>query len=130
MSSSKQVIRTEDAPAPFQGAPYNQAVASGGFVFVSGQLGLQPGETALPEGIEAQTRQVLANLTTILKAAGSGPEHVVKTTVFLKDLGDFAAMNELYKGFAGSEAPARSTIQVAKLPSDALIEIEAIARIP
>lgn len=128
--SDRTVIRTEAAPAPFQGAPYNQAIASGGFVFVSGQIGLAPGGSALPDGIVAQTKQVLANVTAILAAAGSGPEHIVKTTVFLKDLGDFAQMNELYRAFAGDAPPARSTIQVAKLPSDALIEIEAIARIP
>lgn len=127
--SDKTVIRTEAAPAPFQGAPYNQAIVSGGFVFVSGQLGLKPGESALPEGIVAQTTQVLANLTAILAAAGTSPANIVKTTVFLKDLDHFAQMNELYKGFAGDQPPARSTIQVAKLPSDALIEIEAIARI-
>lgn len=126
---SKTVIRTEAAPAPFQGAPYSQAIRSGDFVFVSGQLGLKPGETQLPEGIVAQTTQVLANLTAILEAAGSSPAHIVKTTVFLADLGDFAAMNELYAGFAGDQPPARSTIQVAKLPSAALIEIEAIARV-
>lgn len=127
--SDKTVIRTEAAPAPFQGAPYNQAIVSGGFVFVSGQLGQKPGESALPEGIVAQTTQVLANLTAILAAAGTSPANIVKTTVFLKDLDHFAQMNELYKGFAGDQPPARSTIQVAKLPSDALIEIEAIARI-
>ena len=126
---SKTVIRTEAAPAPFQGAPYSQAIRSGDFVFVSGQLGLKPGETQLPEGIVAQTTQVLANLTAILAAAGSSPAHIVKTTVFLADLGDFAAMNELYAGFVGDEPPARSTFQVAKLPSAALIEIEAIARV-
>ena len=128
--SDKKVIRTEAAPAPFQGAPYNQAIASGGFVFISGQLGMTPDAPTLPEGIVAQTTNVLANLRAILAEAGSGPEHLVKTTVFLKDLGDFAQMNELYKAFAGDTPPARSTIQVAKLPSDALIEIEAIARIP
>ena len=127
---SKTVIRTEAAPAPFQGAPYSQAIRSGDLVFVSGQLGLKPGETHLPEGIVAQTTQVLANLTAILTAAGTSPAHIVKTTVFLADLDDFAAMNELYADFAGDQPPARSTVQVAKLPSDALIEIEAIARIP
>ena len=126
---SKTVIRTEAAPAPFQGAPYSQAIRSGDLVFVSGQLGLKPGETQLPEGIVAQTTQVLANLTAILAAAGSSPAHIVKTTVFLASLDDFAAMNELYAGFAGDQPPARSTIQVAKLPSAALIEIEAIARV-
>jgi len=99
-------------------------------VFISGQLGMTPDSPTLPEGIVAQTTNVLANLRAILAEAGSGPEHLVKTTVFLKDLGDFAQMNELYKAFAGETPPARSTIQVAKLPSDALIEIEAIARIP
>ena len=126
---SKTVIRTDAAPAPFQGAPYSQAIRSGDFVFVSGQLGLKPGQTALPEGIVAQTTQVLANLAAILEAAGSSPAHIVKTTVFLADLGDFAAMNELYAGFVGDQPPARSTFQVAKLPSAALIEIEAIARV-
>ena len=125
----KTVIRTDAAPAPFQGAPYSQAIRSGDFVFVSGQLGLKPGQTALPEGIGAQTAQVLANLAAILEAAGSSPAHIVKTTVFLADLGDFAAMNELYAGFVGGQPPARSTFQVAKLPSGALIEIEAIARV-
>jgi 2-iminobutanoate/2-iminopropanoate deaminase len=127
---SKQVIRTDAAPAPFQGAPYNQAIVANGFAFVSGQLGLKPGDTTLPDGIVAQTTNVLANLRAILAAAGTGPENVVKTTVFLADFGDFAQMNELYKEFAGSEAPARSTVQVAKLPSDALIEIEVIALVP
>ncbi len=126
---SKTVIRTEAAPAPFQGAPYSQAIRSGDFVFVSGQLGLKPGEATLPEGITAQTKQVLANLAAILEAAGSSPAHIVKTTVFLADLGDFAAMNELYAPFVGDQPPARSTFQVAKLPSAALIEIEAIARV-
>lgn len=128
MSSKKQVVRTEAAPAPFQGAPYNQAIVSQGFVFVSGQLGMPPGGS-LAEGIEAQTRQVLANLTAILEAAGSSPALIVKTSVFLKDFADFPVMNEIYKEFAGAEAPARSTFQVAKLPSDALIEIEAIAAV-
>lgn len=126
---SKTVIRTEAAPAPFQGAPYSQAIRSGDLVFVSGQLGLKPGETQLPEGIVAQTTQVLANLTAILEAAGSSPAQIVKTTVFLANLDDFGRMNELYAGFAGDQPPARSTVQVAKLPSAALIEIEAVARI-
>lgn len=126
---SKTVIRTEAAPAPFQGAPYSQAIRSGDFVFVSGQLGMKPGETGLPDGIVAQTTQVLANLAAILAEAGSSPAQIVKTTVFLTDFDDFAQMNELYKGFAGDEPPARSTVQVSKLPSGALIEIEAIARV-
>jgi 2-iminobutanoate/2-iminopropanoate deaminase len=126
---AKTVIRTEAAPAPFQGAPYSQAIRSGDLVFVSGQLGLKPGETQLPEGIAAQTAQALANLAAILVAAGSSPAHIVKTTVFLVDLNDFAGMNEVYAGFAGDLPPARSTVQVAKLPSAALVEIEAIAAV-
>jgi 2-iminobutanoate/2-iminopropanoate deaminase len=125
---SKQVVRTEAAPAPFEGAPYSQAVVANGFVFVSGQLGLRPGEKELVSGgIAEQTEQVLANLSAVLEAAGSGLDRVVKTTVFLQDLGDFAAMNEVYARHAGSAPPARSTVEVAKLPSGALVEIEAIA---
>ena len=125
---SKDVIRTESAPAPFGGAPYSQAVAANGFVFVSGQLALRPGEGALVEGgISAQTEQVFANLRAILEAAGSSLESLVKTTVFLQSLDDFAAMNEVYARHVGDRPPARSTFEVAKLPSGALIEVEAVA---
>ena len=125
---SREVVRTEGAPAPFQGAPYSQAVKAGGFVFVSGQLGLRPGETELVDGgIAAQTEQVFANLRAILEASGSGLDHLVKTTVFLQDMGDFAAMNEVYARHVGDAPPARSTYQVARLPSNALVEVEAIA---
>jgi 2-iminobutanoate/2-iminopropanoate deaminase len=124
----KRVVRTELAPAPFQGAPYSQAISAGGLVFVSGQLGLGPGETALErKGIEEQTRQALENLKAILEAAGSGLEHLLKTTVFLSDLADFAAMNAVYSEFVGELPPARATVQVAALPSGALIEIDAVA---
>ena len=124
----REIIRTEAAPAPFQGAPYSQAVKANGFVFVSGQLALLPGHTELvPGGISEQTEQVLANLKAILEAAGSGLDRIVKTTVFLQRLDDFAAMNEVYKRHIGSEPPARSTVEVAKLPSGALVEIEAVA---
>jgi 2-iminobutanoate/2-iminopropanoate deaminase len=125
---TKDVVRTEAAPAPFQGAPYSQAIAAGGFVFVSGQLGLRPGEPELvPGGIAAQTEQVFANLRAILEAAGSSLERLVKTTVFLQSLDDFAAMNEVYAKHVGDRPPARSTVEVAKLPSGALVEIEAVA---
>ena len=125
---SKQVIRTENAPAPFQGAPYSQAIKANGFLFVSGQLALVPGEKELvPGGIAAQTEQVLANLGAILEASGSSFDRLVKTTVFLQDLGDFAAMNEIYATRVGDTPPARSTVEIAKLPAGALVEIEAIA---
>ena len=126
--AEKDIVRTEQAPAPFQGAPYNQAVKTGGLVFVAGQLGLKPGEKEMVgPGIEEQTEQVLQNLRAILEEAGSGLEQLVKTTVFLQDLGDFAAMNEVYARHVGDRPPARSTVEVAALPSGALVEIEAIA---
>ena len=125
---SKDVVRTEAAPAPFQGAPYSQAIKAGGFVFVSGQLALQPGEKELMGGeIGAQTEQVFANLRAILEEAGSSLDQLVKTTVFLQNLDDFAGMNEVYSKHVGSTPPARSTVEVAKLPAGALVEIEAIA---
>ena len=123
----KHVVRTESAPAPFQGAPYSQAIAAGGFVFVSGQLGLKPGDTAISGGIEEQTERIFANLAEILEAAGTGLDRLVKTTVFLQNLDDFQAMNGVYSQHVGDRPPARSTVEVAKLPSGALVEIEAIA---
>ena len=126
----KSVVRTETAPAPFQGAPYSQAIKAAGLVFVSGQLGLRPGESEMVgEGIQEQTEQVFANLRAILEGAGSGLERLVKTTVYLADLGDFAAMNEVYARHVGAEPPARATVEVAALPSGAKVEIEAIATI-
>jgi len=126
--SDKTVVRTEAAPAPFQGAPYSQAIRSGGFVFVSGQLELKPGAKELTGGsIEEQTEQVLANLGAILEEAGSGLDKLVKTTVFLQNLDDFQGMNSVYAKHVGDAPPARSTVEVAKLPSGALVEIEAIA---
>ena len=124
----KTVVRTEAAPAPFQGAPYSQAVAANGFVFVSGQLALKPGDKELSGGsIEEQTEQLFANLRAILEAAGSGLDRLVKTTVFLQNLDDFQGMNSVYATHVGDTPPARSTVEVAKLPSGALVEIEAIA---
>ncbi len=125
---TKEFVRTEAAPAPFQGAPYSQAIKANGFVFVSGQLALRPGEKDLLAGdIKTQTQQVLANLRAILEEAGSSLDQLVKTTVFLQNLDDFAGMNEVYATHVGSVPPARSTVEVAKLPSGALVEIEAIA---
>ena len=125
---SKRVVRTENAPAPFQGAPYSQAVVHGDLVFVAGQIGVDPETNQVVEGgIEAQTEQVMKNLEAILEAAGSSLANVVKATIFLADLGDFKAMNEVYGSHMGSEPPARATFQVAALPSDVLVEIEVIA---
>jgi 2-iminobutanoate/2-iminopropanoate deaminase len=125
---TKESVRTEAAPAPFQGAPYSQAIKANGFVFVSGQLSLRPGEKDLLAGdIKAQTEQVFKNLGALLEQAGSSLDALVKTTVFLQNLDDFAGMNEVYAAKVGSTPPARSTVEVAKLPSGALVEIEAIA---
>jgi 2-iminobutanoate/2-iminopropanoate deaminase len=125
---SKDVVRTESAPAPFQGAPYSQAIKANGFVFVSGQLSLRPGDKELTAGeIGPQTEQVFANLRAILEAAGTSLDNLVKTTVFLQNLDDFAGMNEVYSKHVGDRPPARSTFEAAKLPSGALVEIEAIA---
>jgi 2-iminobutanoate/2-iminopropanoate deaminase len=121
------VVRTEAAPAPFQGAPYSQAIKSGDLVFVSGQLGLKPGDTQITGTIQEQTEQIFRNLQAILEAAGSTLDRIVKTTVFLRDLGDFPGLNEIYAQHVGEERPARSTVEVAALPSGALVEIEAIA---
>jgi 2-iminobutanoate/2-iminopropanoate deaminase len=124
----KEVVRTEAAPAPFQGAPYSQAIKANGLVFVAGQVSLRPGESEISgDTIQEQTEQTLANLRAILEAAGSGLDRLVKTTVFLQSLDDFAGMNEVYKQHVGDQPPARSTVEVAKLPSGALVEIEAVA---
>jgi 2-iminobutanoate/2-iminopropanoate deaminase len=126
-TQEKAVVRTEAAPAPFQGAPYSQAITGNGYVFVSGQLGLKPGHGEVEGGITEQTEQIFENLRAILEAAGTSLDRLVKTTVFLSDLGDFGAMNEVYAGHVGASPPARSTVEVAALPSGALVEIEAIA---
>ncbi|HZP73463.1 MAG TPA: Rid family detoxifying hydrolase [Gaiellaceae bacterium] len=125
---NKEAVRTETAPAPFQGAPYSQAIKANGLVFVSGQLSLKPGEKDLTSGeIGPQTEQVIANLRAILEAAGSSLDKLVKTTVFLQNLSDFAGMNEVYARHVGDTPPARSTVEVGALPSGALVEIEAVA---
>jgi 2-iminobutanoate/2-iminopropanoate deaminase len=126
--ADKQAVRTEEAPAPFQGAPYSQAIRAGGLVFVSGQLALSPGgHEIVGEEIAEQTEQVFANLRAILEAAGSGLERIVKTTVYLRNLDDFQGMNEVYRTHVGDVPPARATLEVSALPSGALVEIDAIA---
>ena len=123
----KNIVSTKNAPSAI--GPYSQGISAGGMVFTSGQLGLDPatGDFA-PGGIEAQTRQSLANVKAVLEAAGAGLDKVVKTTVFLKDMNDFAAMNRVYAEFFGEGGcPARSAVEVARLPKDGLVEIEAIA---
>ena len=125
---AKTVVRTEEAPAPFQGAPYSQAIRSRGLVFVSGQLALRPGaHEIVGETIEEQTEQVFSNLRAILEEAGSGLDRLVKTTVYLADLDDFAGMNEVYARHVGEQPPARATMEVSRFPSGALLEIEAVA---
>ena len=114
--AEKDVIRTDRAPGPFQGAPYNQAIRVGDLVFVAGQLGISLETGALAgAGVAEQTEQIMANLGAILEAAGSGLDRLVKTTVFLMDLGDFAAMNDVYAKHVGDRPPARSTVQISGL---------------
>ena len=128
--AGREVIRTDRAPAPFQGAPYSQAIRFGELVFVSGQLAIDPESGNMVEGgIQAQTTQVMQNLQAILEEAGSSLKQLLKTTIFLADLGDFTAMNEVYGDRLGNQPPARATVQVAALPSGALVEIDAIAHI-
>jgi 2-iminobutanoate/2-iminopropanoate deaminase len=126
--NEKTAVRTEEAPAPFQGAPYSQAIKTGGLVFVSGQISLRPdhGEV-VGSTIQEQTEQIMNNLGAILAAAGSGLDRLVKTTVFLMNLDDFQGMNEIYARHVGETPPARATIEVSGLPSGALVEIEAVA---
>ncbi|HEY0079405.1 MAG TPA: RidA family protein [Pyrinomonadaceae bacterium] len=122
----KQIISTKDAPQAI--GPYSQAVVAGSLVFASGQIPLDPQTGEFVEGgIREQTEQVLRNLSAVLKAAGTSLEQVVKTTVFLADMSDFAAMNEVYARYFEFESPARSTVQAARLPRDARVEIDAIA---
>ena len=132
MSSGKVKISTADAPAAI--GPYSQAVRIGSTVYTSGQVALDPASgTLISGGIGEQTERALENLNAVLSAAGCGLADVVKSIVFLKDMNDFAAMNEVYARYLAPEgqvAPARSTVQVARLPKDALVEIELIAKAP
>jgi 2-iminobutanoate/2-iminopropanoate deaminase len=123
--TKRTVIHTPNAPAAI--GPYSQAIRAGKFLFASGQLGLDPASGNLAEGIEAQTRQALANLQAVLAEAGGSVEDVVKTTIFLADLGHFATVNALYGEVFKHEPPARSTVQVAALPKGGLVEIEIVA---
>ena len=119
-------VTSADAPRAI--GPYSQGVLAGGFMFLSGQIPMDPKTNELVEGgIEAQTEQVLKNLMAVLKEAKMGPENVVKTTVFLSDLADFAKMNEVYARYLGKEPPARSTVQAAGLPKKVQVEIDVIA---
>ena len=125
-SEGKKIVSTEKAPKAI--GPYSQAICIEGLVFTAGQVGLDPATMELVEGgIETQTRQVLTNLSHVLDAADSGLNFVIKTTVFLKDMADFSAMNAIYAEFFPGKPPARSTVQVAGLPKGALVEIECVA---
>jgi 2-iminobutanoate/2-iminopropanoate deaminase len=132
MASTKSKVSTNDAPAAI--GPYSQAIRVGGMVYASGQIALDPTSGDLVEGgIQEQTDRALKNLSAVLEAAGCSLSTVVKTTVFLKDMNDFSAMNEIYGRYLapeGAVAPARSTVQVARLPKDSLVEIEVIAALP
>jgi len=123
---TRQAISTGGAPGAI--GPYSQAIRSGDMVFCSGQLGIEPVSGELVEGVEAQAERALRNLQSVLDAAGLGFDDVVKTTIFLADIGDFAAVNAVYARFMPDPPPARSTVQVAALPKGGLVEIEAIAR--
>jgi len=127
--AAKSAVRTDKAPAPFQGAPYSQAIRCGDFVFVSGQLPLSPAGEVVGTTIAEQTEQVFKNLKAILEAAGSGLDKIVKTTVFLIDFADFGAMNDVYRAYVGETPPARSTVSVKEFPRGARIEVEAIASV-
>lgn len=121
----KNVISTTNAPAAI--GPYSQGIQAGNLIITSGQLPIDPATGAFPEGIEAQTRQSLENCKAVLSAAGAGMPNVIKTTVFLSDMNNFAAMNGVYATFFEGACPARSAVEVARLPKDALVEIECIA---
>ena len=125
-TAAATAVRTH---APAAVGPYSQAIKTEQFVFASGQLGLIPATGKLPQGIEAQTRQVLANLTAVLAEAGTSMDAVVKTTIFLVDMADFATVNGIYAEAFSDVPPARSTVQVAALPLGGLVEIEAIAQV-
>lgn len=121
----KQVVSTSTAPAAI--GPYSQAVIANGFLFLSGQIPISPETGNVPDGIEAQTQQVLKNMSAILASVNLSTENVVKTTIFLKNMDDFATVNSIYASYFPANPPARSTVQIARLPKDVLIEIEAIA---
>ena len=121
----KQVVSTNTAPAAI--GPYSQAIIANGLLFLSGQIPIEPETGNVPDGIEAQTQQVLKNMSAILTSVNLSTENVVKTTIFLKNMDDFATVNAIYATYFPANPPARSTVQIARLPKDVLIEIEAIA---
>jgi 2-iminobutanoate/2-iminopropanoate deaminase len=126
----KRLVRTERAPAPFQGAPYSQGVVHGDLVFVSGQLGVDPESGEVVEGgIGPQTERVMRNLSAVLGAAGSSLANALSVSIFIVDLGDFAALNEVYAKHVGPDFPARATVQIGALPSGALVEIALVAHL-
>jgi 2-iminobutanoate/2-iminopropanoate deaminase len=127
---TKRIVHTDQAPAPFQGAPYSQGIVHGDLAFVSGQLGVDPASGEMVEGgIEPQTERVLQNVSAVLEAAGSSLANVLNVSIFLVDLGDFAAMNEVYAKHVGPDFPARATVQIGALPSGALVEIAVVAHL-
>lgn len=121
----KKIISTENAPAAI--GPYSQAVEWGGMIFTSGMIPVNPKTGEIPEAVTDQARQVLVNLTNLLEAAGTTMDKVIKTTVFIQDMNDFAAINEVYKEFFSENFPSRSCVEVARLPKDVKIEVELIA---
>lgn len=123
----KEAIQTNDAPKPV--GPYCQAVKVGNMIFTSGQIGIDPKTDKLLEGLEAQTKQTFMNLSAVLTAAGSGLERVVKTTIFITDIANFSLVNSIYAQFFREPFPARSTVEVSRLPKGALVEVDAIAEI-
>ena len=126
--ASMETVATSSAPAAI--GPYSQAVQAHGFLFTSGQIALRPDGSLVEGGVEGQTRQVLDNLAAVLAAAGCTADAVVKCTVYLADMGDFPAMNDVYGTFFGEHRPARSTVEVARLPKDVLVEIDVVAVLP
>ncbi|ETT78749.1 RidA family protein [Paenibacillus sp. FSL R7-277] len=123
---TKKQVATKKAPGAI--GPYSQAIVAGNWVYTSGQLGMDPETAELPGSVQEQARQSLNNVKAILEEAGASMDQVVKTTVYLKDMNDFAAVNEVYSTFFTEPYPARSAVEVARLPKDALVEIEAVAR--
>ena len=121
----KNIISTDKAPQAI--GPYSQAIEVNGMVYTSGVIPVVPSTGEIPEGIEAQANQAIGNLCELLKAAGTSAEDVIKTTVFIKDMNDFAKINEIYSKYFISDCPARSCVEVARLPKDVLVEIEAVA---
>ena len=121
----KKIIATDKAPAAI--GPYSQAIEAGGFVFASGQIPVDPATGNIPDGIEAQAKQALTNVKNLMEASGLSMDNIVKTSVFIKNMNDFAKVNEVYATFFESDFPARSCVEVARLPKDVLIEVEVIA---